>query len=98
MKKWRHLLSLILLGAVPSYAQSLLYDPVGYLQDHCVRCHGEKKQKGGRRFESLTADFSSEENVEQWQEILDVINGGEMPPEDEAQAPAEDTKMTPLFH
>ena len=56
-----------------------------FLKDHCIRCHGPDKQKGDRRFDTLTGDFTSLEDAEMFQEILDQLNLGEMPPEDEAQ-------------
>ena len=56
-----------------------------FLKDHCIRCHGPEKQKGDRRFDSVTDDFTSLNEAETFQEILDQLNLGEMPPEDEAQ-------------
>ncbi|MEM1294492.1 MAG: DUF1592 domain-containing protein [Verrucomicrobiota bacterium] len=56
-----------------------------YLQEHCVRCHGEKKQKGDFRLDLLSGDFLVRENAAAWIEIRDRINLGEMPPEDEEQ-------------
>ena len=56
-----------------------------FLKDHCIRCHGPEKQKGDRRFDSVTGDFTSLEEAEMFQEILDQLNLGEMPPEDQAQ-------------
>ncbi|MGY8694859.1 MAG: DUF1587 domain-containing protein [Verrucomicrobiia bacterium] len=66
-------------------------DPQVYLQEHCIECHGEKKQKGDRRFDGLGIDFGDEETAYDWQEILDMINLGDMPPEDEPRPPANDT-------
>ncbi len=68
------------------------FNPKSFLQEHCLRCHGPEKQKGDRRFDVLESNFTNEETLEQWQEILDVINGGEMPPEDEKQPPEDETK------
>lgn len=69
------------------------FNPQAFVQQHCIRCHGTEKQKGDRRFDRLTADFKNEASLNQWQEILDVINGGEMPPEDEPQPDASGTKQ-----
>jgi cytochrome c553 len=63
-----------------------------YVRDHCIRCHGVDKQKADRRFDALSAEISDHQNAEQWQEILDVVNLGEMPPEDEPQPSADETK------
>lgn len=63
-----------------------------YVRDHCIRCHGEDEQNADRRFDSLQAELSDHQTAEQWQEILDVINLGEMPPEDEPQPSADETR------
>ncbi len=60
-------------------------DPISFLQQHCLGCHGEKKQKGDRRFDHLELNFDDEDTAFEWQEILDMVNLGEMPPEDEPQ-------------
>lgn len=56
-----------------------------FLSDHCIRCHGPEKQKAKIRFDQL--DFAISDNIEalHYQDILDVLNSGEMPPEDEPQ-------------
>lgn len=64
------------------------FQPTVFVQAHCLRCHGPDKQKGDRRFDALQADFAREKSLDQWQEILDVINAGDMPPDDEDQPPA----------
>lgn len=51
-----------------------------YLQEFCIRCHGEKKQKADRRYDQLKADFSDRESATLWQDMLDQLNLGEMPP------------------
>lgn len=73
-------------------ANSNLFDPKEFIQEYCVRCHGAEKQKGDRRFDALSNDFKSIESLQVWQEILDVINLGEMPPEDEQQASDSEVK------
>lgn len=56
-----------------------------FLKEHCIRCHGPDKQKAKLRFDQ--ADFAISDNGEalHYQDILDVLNSGEMPPEDEPQ-------------
>ena len=60
------------------------------MEKHCVSCHGEKKQKGKLRIDNLSTDFSNLEIAEQWQAILDELNGATMPPEDEPQPTKEE--------
>ncbi len=68
-----------------AYAQNIETgtDPNEFLKQHCIQCHGEEKQKGDRRFDSLGTDFQSDDTAYVWQEILDVLNLGEMPPKEE---------------
>ncbi|GAB5560049.1 MAG: DUF1592 domain-containing protein [Synoicihabitans sp.] len=60
-------------------------NPQAFLQEYCLKCHGEEKQKGDRRFDHLGLDFTDDDTAFEWQEILDLINLGDMPPEDEPQ-------------
>ena len=66
--------------------------PVDFLSKYCYDCHGEKKQKADRRFDFLTGSVQDFKHQELWQEILDQLNLGEMPPEDERQ-PSEREKL-----
>ncbi len=60
-----------------------------FMQDHCVKCHGPEKQKGKLRLDTLANDFSDPAAVAKWAEVVNAINGHEMPPEDEKQPAAE---------
>lgn len=60
---------------------------VEFLQAYCIDCHGAEKQKGDRRFDGLSETVSGIEDLEMWQEVLDLLNLGDMPPEDEKQPP-----------
>jgi len=68
-------------------------NPAGFLQEYCISCHGDEKQKGDRRFDKLDLNFDDDDAAFDWQEILDMVNLGEMPPEDERQ-PSEDEVMS----
>jgi hypothetical protein len=52
-------------------------------QQHCIKCHGPKTQKGELRLDTLKWNPADSNNVETWQAIVDRIKAGEMPPEDE---------------
>jgi len=71
-------------------ASSSPLDPLSFLERHCIGCHGEEKQKGGRRFDQLSLEFQDLETSWDWEEILDMLNLGEMPPEDEPQPSSEE--------
>ena len=61
-----------------------------FLKDNCINCHNEKKRKGKVRLDNLDYDISKHDSVYNWQDILDVLNSGEMPPEDEPKPKTED--------
>ena len=54
-------------------------------KEHCVKCHGAEKQKGKFRVDDLPFTMSDIETAERWQKVLNQMNSGEMPPEDEKQ-------------
>lgn len=57
----------------------------GFLKTYCTKCHGDMKQKGDRRFDQLKIDLSDSKTGESLLEILDQLNLGDMPPEEEKQ-------------
>ena len=56
-----------------------------FLEDHCKQCHGPEKQKGKFRVDDLPFAIQDLQNAERWQKILNSLNSGEMPPEEEQQ-------------
>lgn len=56
-----------------------------FFDQHCIRCHGPDKQEGGLRIDRLTADLDDLESVDHYQNIIDEITVGSMPPEEEPQ-------------
>jgi mono/diheme cytochrome c family protein len=62
-----------------------------FFTEHCTKCHGEKKQKGDLRVDTLVIDFDSPKTMGHWEEIMNRINSGDMPPDDvEVRPKAED--------
>jgi mono/diheme cytochrome c family protein len=57
------------------------------LKEHCVSCHGAEKQKGKFRVDDLSFSLGDIETSEKWQKVLNQMNSGEMPPEEEKQPP-----------
>lgn len=55
------------------------------LDRYCLPCHGETKQKGDFRLDQLGIDFKIGKHAESWHDVLDKLNRGEMPPEDQKQ-------------
>ncbi|MEI6713267.1 MAG: DUF1592 domain-containing protein [Verrucomicrobiota bacterium] len=60
-------------------------------KEHCVSCHGTEKQKGKFRVDDLPFSITDVATAERWQKILNAMNSGDMPPEDEKQ-PAKEAK------
>jgi len=60
-----------------------------FLEKHCLRCHGPEKVERDLRIDQLSRDFKLGADGHLWAEIVERINAGEMPPEDEPQ-PTED--------
>ena len=56
-----------------------------FLENYCIRCHGPKKQKGHVRFDETDWKITDNDSAQRWQDVLDQLNGGDMPPEDEKQ-------------
>ena len=63
-----------------------------FLQKYCISCHGPEKQKNDRRFDTIATDLTNREVLEAWQEMLDQVNLGEMPPKKKTQPGLEERK------
>ena len=56
-----------------------------FFGEHCEQCHGGRKPKGGFAIAGLSSDFSDPDHHGRWLEVLDHLEAGSMPPEDEEQ-------------
>lgn len=61
----------------------------GYLQTHCLTCHGEDRQEGEFRIDELSENVGLED-TSLWAEVRERISSGEMPPEDFEHQPTAD--------
>lgn len=61
-----------------------------FFEKNCVGCHGPEKQKGKVTLHDIKADLSAGEGLDHWEDILDMLESGEMPPEDEPQPDPEE--------
>lgn len=57
------------------------------LQQHCVTCHGSAEQKAMLRLDVLDPSFSGAA-AETWHDVLNRLNLGDMPPEDQPPLPS----------
>jgi mono/diheme cytochrome c family protein len=61
-----------------------------FLNEHCIGCHGEKKQKGDLRLDTLAINYDSPKIMGNWEEIMNRINSGDMPPKKEPRPKPEE--------
>ena len=55
-----------------------------FLKTHCVSCHSGAEPEAGLKLDDLNADFvAGSRDARAWHEIMDRLNLGEMPPDDE---------------
>ena len=72
---------------LPDFREKVL--PI--LQTRCVRCHGPEKQEARIRLDNLSTDVINDRAAaEHWHAVKNVLNAGEMPPEDEPQLTADE--------
>ncbi len=75
-------------GAVEEQPTPVLHDRHrALLKEHCQGCHGAERQKGKFRVDDLSFSLSDLPTADRWQKILNVLNAGEMPPEEENPLP-----------
>lgn len=58
-------------------------DVMAFLEITCFKCHDEAERQGDVRLDELLPSLADPASAQLWQDVLDVINVGEMPPEDE---------------
>ncbi len=61
-------------------AAPLKKDIEPFLAQYCYSCHGAEKQKADRRFDTLDSNLADVDVAQHWQDIVDQLNLGEMPP------------------
>jgi hypothetical protein len=78
---------MLLLVSVPAVAATTTPPhPHPFLVEHCVGCHGPEKQKGDFRIDTqLSLAFTNRLTADRWKEVLNALNGHEMPPPKEPQ-------------
>jgi hypothetical protein len=62
-----------------------------FLREHCTACHNADKQKGKVRLDEISFVLDDIPTADLWQKVLNSVNSGEMPPEDEPH-PADEAK------
>lgn len=65
-------------------AQSDASAPANYLQQYCAKCHAGEEQAGDFQL-GILGTTPNEITSPAWEDVLDLVQLGEMPPEDEKQ-------------
>ncbi|QGJ72214.1 Secreted protein containing planctomycete cytochrome C domain [Planctomycetales bacterium 10988] len=68
-----------------------------FLGKYCTKCHGEEKQKAERRFDQLGYPIEREDTLYDFQDIVDQLNLGYMPPYGEEQPTTEESQAVVDF-
>ena len=83
------------LYASPDLTQEDFQEKIApFFEKHCYKCHGENKQKADRRFDLLSFPISNDDQLVDFQDALDQLNLGEMPPEEEIRPNQNELKQT----
>ena len=62
------------------YAAGLPEPTRSFIQAHCMDCHDADSARAGFRIDLLTDDFTAGNNAGLWNEVMNKINSGQMPP------------------
>ncbi len=54
-----------------------------FFENYCANCHGEETQEADVRFDQIAWEITSNDEAQRWQDVLDQLNSGDMPPEGE---------------
>ena len=63
------------------------------LERSCLKCHGGEKVKGHVDFSKIKTEADSDSRFELWETVTEMIDAGEMPPEDNPQLSPEEKSM-----
>ena len=63
------------------------------LTKYCFACHSKDETNGDVSLDTFDIQMTGGKDAEAWKSVLDVINSGDMPPEDEPQPSAEERRQ-----
>ncbi len=89
---WRYSLVCALLAAIPAVAATSFEATVApVLEKRCVVCHGPTAQNAKVRLDNLSSDLLNDRRAaETWQDVLNALNKGKMPPQGAPQLSTEE--------
>ncbi|MDG2184793.1 MAG: DUF1592 domain-containing protein [Mariniblastus sp.] len=59
-----------------------------FFKTHCIQCHGPDKSKGELTLHTLDGDLAAGADLDRWEQVLEALESGVMPPEDADQPDA----------
>lgn len=60
-----------------------------FVENYCVTCHNANEQSGKVRFDKLDHRITNSAVAQQWRDLLDILNTGEMPPDEATRRPSQ---------
>lgn len=79
-------MAFLALGCFAWAASDFESEVLPILKNSCGKCHGPDVQESGVRIDTLSTDLVNDRAAaERWHEVLNVLQSGEMPPQDEPQ-------------
>jgi hypothetical protein len=74
-------------------AQSALaYDYQAFFRQHCIECHGPRRQEADLRLDTIALPTSDAGAAERWSSIADMVEAGDMPPIDQPRPSAAEVR------
>lgn len=80
------------LNTIPSGISGYEKQIQPFFRDYCFKCHGPTNTKGNISLHSLGGITSSEQNLDSWESIVEILKFGDMPPIDEPQPQDEEVQ------
>ena len=68
------------------------------LKSSCLKCHGGEKTKGKVDFSKILTERDADEHFDLWNTVIEVVELGEMPPDDEKPLTAAQRKTFQGWH
>ena len=65
---------------LPQFTETHANEITPFLNKYCTQCHGDKKQKGKLRLDTLASISADSQNLNTWLEVLSQVDQREMPP------------------
>lgn len=83
---WSLFVGAVARGADPAGRKALDAHVQAYFKAHCLECHSKGSEKSDFHIDALSPKVGFEDTP-QWLEVIERINSGEMPPEDQKNRP-----------